>query len=96
MISTLPSTLARVWGVALKKSPRSTVLFEFRRHVEDFLRHFGYEIWGRKFDLEKAVLLFNLCAGIKPKSPQAVFSPAQQVRALNYPIGKSIIKTHEN
>ena len=57
--------LARTWGAALKKSPRSTALFQFRKHVEDFLRHYGRSIWGKTFDPERAVLLFNSAAGIK-------------------------------
>ena len=57
--------LARTWGAALRSSPRSTALFEFRKHVEDFLRLYGRFIWGKTFDFDKSVWLFNKAAGIK-------------------------------
>jgi len=56
--------LARLWGAALKKSPRSAALFQFRRQVEDFLQTYGSTIWGKKFDAGKTLRLFYREAGI--------------------------------
>lgn len=58
--------LTRLWGRALKKSPRSTALIQFRRQVEDFLRTYGPTIWGRKFDAGKTIRRFYNEAGITP------------------------------
>ncbi|MGH7772162.1 MAG: hypothetical protein ACREQA_07970 [Candidatus Binatia bacterium] len=58
--------LARLWGRALKRSPRSAVLFQFRRQVEDFLKTYGPTIWGRKFDLGRTMRRFYREAGITP------------------------------
>lgn len=58
--------LARLWGRALKRSPRSTALLQFRRQVEDFLRTYGPTIWGRKFDAGKTMRRFYKAAGITP------------------------------
>jgi hypothetical protein len=59
-----PDRLARLWGRALKKSPRSAALFQFRRQVEDFLRSYGPAIWGKKFDAGKTLSRFYREAGI--------------------------------
>lgn len=56
--------LVRLWGRALKKSPRSAALFQFRRQVEDFLRSYGPAIWGKKFDAGKTIRRFHSAAGI--------------------------------
>jgi hypothetical protein len=56
--------LARLWGRALKRSPRSAALIQFRRQVDDFLRTYGPTIWGKKFDAEKAMHRFYGEAGI--------------------------------
>ncbi len=58
--------LARLWGRALKKSPRSAALIQFRRQVEDFLRTYGHTIWGKKFDVGKTMRYFYRGAGISP------------------------------
>ena len=58
--------LARLWGRALKKSPRSAALIQFRRQVEDFLRTHGHTIWGKKFDVGKTMRYFYREAGISP------------------------------
>jgi hypothetical protein len=58
--------LARLWGRALKRSPRSAALIQFRRQVEDFLRTYGPTIWGRKFDPGNTVRRFYREAGITP------------------------------
>ena len=47
-----------VWGRALRSSPKSAALFQFRSHVEHFLRTYGRAIWGRAFDEEDAVQRF--------------------------------------
>lgn len=56
--------LARLWGKALKRSPRSAALNQFRRQVEDFLRTYGPSIWGKKFDPAKTMGRFYREAGI--------------------------------
>lgn len=56
--------LAHLWGRALKRSPRSAALIQFRRQVEDFLRTYGPTIWGRKFDAGKTMRRFYKEAGI--------------------------------
>ncbi len=58
--------LARLWGRALKKSPRSAALIQFRRQVEDFMRTYGRTIWGKKFDVGKTMRYFYRWAGISP------------------------------
>ena len=60
-----PERLARVWGKALRKSPRSGALSQFRRQVEDFLRIHGRGIWGKKFHAARTLRRFYRSAGIK-------------------------------
>lgn len=55
----------RIWGEALKQSPKSTGHLLFVRHVEDFLKTLGGKVWGRKFDAGKAIVQFEKFAGIK-------------------------------
>jgi hypothetical protein len=57
--------LAKVWGRALKESPRSAELVLFRRHVESFLEFYGKRISGKDFALDKVVGQFHKAAGIK-------------------------------
>lgn len=57
--------LVRVWGRAVKHSPASTACFEFKRHVEHFLRTYGRKIWGRSFDSQSALQAFYQQAGMK-------------------------------
>ena len=57
--------LARVLGVALRKSPKSTACFLFRRQVEDFFKAYGKRIWGKRFRQEIAIAAFHAAAGIK-------------------------------
>lgn len=59
-----PSQLAKVWGRALKKSPRSTALASFRRHAEAFFESYGIKIWGSGFNSTKVVRQFHRSAGI--------------------------------
>jgi hypothetical protein len=59
--------LARLCGVALRSSPRSTQLGLFRHHVEHFFRIHGSAVWGRRFDEERAVRTFRR-AGTIPVS----------------------------
>lgn len=54
----------RLWGKALRASPPSTTQFQFRGQVEAFLSHHGKAVWGRSFDVQKAVKAFHLAAGI--------------------------------
>jgi hypothetical protein len=60
-----PQYLARLCGRALRASPRSTSLFLFRQHVEDFLRWHGASVWGSDYDAEAAVRVFHRSAGIR-------------------------------
>ncbi|PIQ85930.1 MAG: hypothetical protein COV74_07110 [Candidatus Omnitrophica bacterium CG11_big_fil_rev_8_21_14_0_20_45_26] len=55
----------RIWGKALRKSPKSTACYLFRRHVEDFLTAYGPVIWRRAFDGKLAVQMFRRSAGIR-------------------------------
>lgn len=57
--------LAKVWGRALKESPRSAALAGFRRQVEGFFNSYGKKIWGKGFDADKAIEQFHKAAGIK-------------------------------
>ncbi|HDH13385.1 MAG TPA: hypothetical protein ENG83_14520 [Nitrospirae bacterium] len=59
-----PLRLARVWGSALKESPRSIALAGFRRQVESFFVSYGKKIWGKSFDPAKVVRQFHKTAGI--------------------------------
>lgn len=59
--------LVRLCGQALRSSPRSPLLFAFRRQVEHFLRDHGSGIWGRGFDSEKAIATFRMAGGIGGK-----------------------------
>ena len=56
--------LASLWGRALRASPRSAALGQFRRQVEDFFRRHGRAIWGRTFPLPQALRRFHSAAGI--------------------------------
>lgn len=58
------SLLVRVWARALRASPRSMALSQFRRQAENFLRAYGRAIWGTRFDSEQAIRLFHRQAGI--------------------------------
>ena len=61
----MPAAAAvRIWGRALRESPRSTALTQFRAQVEHFLRTYGRTIWGRGFDADAAVRQFHLAAGL--------------------------------
>jgi hypothetical protein len=59
-----PARLAKVWGKALKESPRSITLIRFRHHVESFFESYGTKIWGREFNSSKAINQFHKSAGI--------------------------------
>lgn len=61
----LPAKLARIWGQALKHSPHSTALIQFRKQVEYFLRSHGHTIWGKQFNTESTIRRFYKTAGIK-------------------------------
>ena len=55
-----------VWATALRASPRSTAVTQFRIQVGHFLRTHGRTIWGRQFDAEAAVRQFHRAAGLRP------------------------------
>lgn len=56
---TPPAKLARVLGMALRKSPKSTACELFRRQTEDFFRSYGPRIWGRQFSSKRILAVFN-------------------------------------
>jgi len=51
--------LTRTWAMALRKSPKSAALFQFRKNVEDFLKNYGQKIWSKQFNVGKAILRFH-------------------------------------
>lgn len=57
-----PETLIRLWGRALARSPLSLALRQFHDHVAHFLRRYGKSLWGKKFNPEKAIVLFRQTA----------------------------------
>lgn len=57
--------LLKVLGTALKKSPKSTACFSFRRQVEHFLLTHGARVWGRGFAVAAAVAQFHRFANIR-------------------------------
>ncbi len=59
--------LARLWGRAVKASPKSAVQFQFVDQVERFLEKRGPGIWGKKFEAAKAIRIFRKGAGISGK-----------------------------
>ena len=61
-------SVASIAGDALRKSPRSTACFLFRRQMEDFFKRSGRKVWGRSFDPAKSVAIFRKHAGIKNKT----------------------------
>lgn len=52
-------SMATLCGKALKRSPKSTACFLFKRQVEDFFKRFGKRVWGKAFDPEKAIAQFH-------------------------------------
>lgn len=57
--------LARLWGKALLKSPRSSASFAFRMHVEHFFKTYGNSIWGKGYEQNKCLQAFWKTCGIK-------------------------------
>lgn len=60
-----PGRLAKTLGKALRRSPPSTQRFQFRQHVEEFLKKHGRKVWGTKFNPEYAIAAFRLAADIE-------------------------------
>lgn len=56
--------LAKLWGKALARSPRSSASFSFKTHVEHFFRTYGRVIWGNKFSPDEYIAVFYGAAGI--------------------------------
>ena len=65
------AAVIRVWARALRASPRSTAVTQFRNQVEHFLRTYGRSIWGRAFDAEAAVRRFHRLAGLRTSGSDA-------------------------
>ena len=56
----VPATrLIRLWAKALRHSPRSPSLTQFRVQAEHFLRTYGRTIWGKTFDVEQTIRQFE-------------------------------------
>lgn len=55
--------LAKLWGKALKKSPRSAASFLFKTHVEHFFKTYGFIIWGKRFNQNKYLQAFYNASG---------------------------------
>lgn len=60
--------LVRLWARALRESPRSAAISQFRAQVEHFLRTYGRALWGARFDPDEAVSRFLRLAAGKPRS----------------------------
>ncbi len=58
----------RLWGKALRESPRSTAVIQFRNQVEHFLKTYGRQVWGPRFDAEAALAQFYHAAGLRATS----------------------------
>ena len=63
--------LVRLWGRALRNSPRSPACRQFRQQVENFLTTSGRTIWGASFDAQRAIHAFHRHAGISSPSTDA-------------------------
>ena len=77
--------LIRIWGRALRSSPRSTACAQFRHQAEHFLRTYGRMIWGRRFDAESAIQQFHRTAGIHVQQGiqgHAELTPSQRDRNI--------------
>ena len=55
----------RVWGRALRASPRSMAVNQFRLQIEHFLQTYGRAIWGRRFDPADSMRRFHRTAGLR-------------------------------
>ncbi len=63
-----PGRLARVWGNALRESPRSIFLTRFRSQVEAFYLTYGKKIWGKDFDPSRSIGQFYSASGIETEN----------------------------
>ncbi|MBI4340646.1 MAG: hypothetical protein HY598_00010 [Candidatus Omnitrophica bacterium] len=61
-----PGRLADLWGRALRLSPRSNVLTQFRRQAEHFLQTYGKAIWGPTFHADRILTRLYRRAGLHP------------------------------
>ncbi|MBI3319005.1 MAG: hypothetical protein HYZ89_00230 [Candidatus Omnitrophica bacterium] len=55
----------RTWARALRASLPSPARAQFRAQAEHFLRVYGRDVWGRRFDAEIAVRQFHRAADIR-------------------------------
>jgi len=51
--------LVTIWARALRESPRSSSSVLFVKTVEDFLKNYGQEIWGSRFNSEETTRKFR-------------------------------------
>jgi hypothetical protein len=54
-----PQPLISLWARAIKKSPLSLEVGQFRDHVVYFLKHYGKSLWGSEVDPAKLVNQFQ-------------------------------------
>ncbi|OGW80618.1 MAG: hypothetical protein A3C47_06440 [Omnitrophica bacterium RIFCSPHIGHO2_02_FULL_51_18] len=59
--------LIKLWAKAIKMSPMSLAKRDFKDHVLYFLSKYGKEVWGKRYDSNKAVQSF--LDMIKPDRP---------------------------
>lgn len=74
--------LCPVLGRALRRSPKSTAGFLFRRQVEDFLENYGRETWGRRYPAGEAIYLFHRAARIASPRPKSYSELKSELRKL--------------
>ncbi len=56
--------LIRLWARAFRKSPISLEKRQFIQHVHTFLDRYGHKVWGKRFQPDKAIALFDSLAGL--------------------------------
>jgi len=60
-----PERLVKLWAKALVASPPSLSWQSFRRQAKEFLKSYGQSVWGRAFDAEKVISLFETTVRLK-------------------------------
>lgn len=76
-----PERLVKLWAEALVASPPSLSWQSFRRQAKEFLKNYGKSAWGRGFDAEKVISLFETQVRLKYLSRRGV----SQARPTAYP-----------
>ena len=71
-----PEKLIGLWGRALHSSPLSMNLGIFGRNVTYFIKHYGKHVWGKDFNADKMIALFEKTAGIQKEKKENDGSPS--------------------